>query len=251
MRKLMAGVALAASLLAAAPLFALNLGGSPMILPVVGRFPGTGGTQWRTDVFLGNPGTPTQVVTLKFYPTGGTMQQATVTMGPFSTATLPDIVLNTFGMENAGGVLEVSVSAPLSIQARATIYNSGNPAGVFGQGVPGIAKDYLSRQAFLFGLSGISGSRVNIGAANPNDVPVDATFSVTDGAGANLHSRAVTIAPHSYVQFSDIFNTFAIPPQASVTVNINTTALPIYGYSSEVRNDTGDAVFNFGTSPNS
>ena len=251
MRKLMTGFVLAASVLAAAPLLAFNLGGSPMIIPVIGRFPGTGGTQWRTDVFLGNPGTPTQVVTLKFYPTGGAMQEATVTMGPFSTATLPDIVLDTFGMENAGGVLEVSVAAPLSIQARATIYNSGNPAGVFGQGVPGIAKDYLSRQAFLFGLSGISGSRVNIGAANPNDVPVEATFYVVDATGASVYSRTTTIAPHAYVQFSDIFNAFGIAPQANLTVNIYTNALPIYGYSSEVRNDTGDAVFNFGTSPNS
>jgi hypothetical protein len=251
MRKLMLGFVLALSLVSAAPLFAMNLGGSPMIIPVVGRFPGTGGTQWRTDVFLGNPGTPTQTVTLKFYPTGGAVQQATVTMGPFSTATLPDVVLNTFGMANAGGVLEVSVPGGFSIQARATIYNSGNPAGVFGQGVPGIAKDYLSRQAFLFGLSGISGSRVNIGAANPNDVPVEATFYVVDATGAPVATRTTTIAPHAYVQYSDIFNAFGIPPQASLTVNIYTNALPIYGYSSEVRNDTGDAVFNFGTSPNS
>jgi hypothetical protein len=251
MRNVALVVVLAATLLAATPLFAFNLGGSPVIIPVVGRFPGSGGTQWRTDVFLGNPGTPTQTVTLKFYPTGGTVQQRTVTMGPFSTATLPDILLNTFGLANAGGVLEVSVPGGFSIQARATIYNSGNPAGVFGQGVPGIALDYLNRQAHLFGLSGISGSRVNIGAANPNGVPVEATFFVVNGAGTDLATRTVTIAPHSYVQFSDIFNTFAIPPQASVTVNIYTNALPIYGYSSEVRNDTGDAVFNFGTSPNS
>ena len=251
MRKLTLGFVLAASLLSAVPLFAINFGGSPMIIPVVGRFPGTGGTQWRTDVFLGNPGTGSQTVTLKFYPTGGAVQQATVSMGPFSTATLPDIVLNTFGMTNAGGVLEVSVPAPFSIQARATIYNSGNPAGVFGQGVPGIALDYLNRQAFLFGLSGISGSRVNIGAANPNDVPAETTFYVIDGTGASVATRTVTIAPHSYVQYSDIFNTFGIPPQANLTVNIYTNGLLIYGYSSEVRNDTGDAVFNFGTSPNS
>lgn len=251
MRKLMLGFVLAASLVSAAPLFAINFGGSPMIIPVVGRFPGTGGTQWRTDVFLGSPGSGTQVATLRFYPTGGTVRTATVTMGPFSTATFPDIVLNTFGMDNAGGVLEVSVAAGFAIQARATIYNSGNPAGVFGQGVPGIALDYLNRQAFLFGLSGISGSRVNIGAANPNDTPVEATFSIIDATGNPVTSRATTIAPHGYVQYSDIFNAFGIPPQANLTVNIYTSGAPIYGYSSEVRNDTGDAVFNFGTSPNS
>jgi hypothetical protein len=53
------------------------------------------------------------------------------------------------------------------------------------------------------------------------------------------------------VQYNDIFSTFVIPPQAGVRVSMGTTSLPIYGYSSEVRNDTGDAIFTFGTSPNS
>lgn len=244
------GLVLAACLLFAAPLSAIHLGGSPVVIPVIGRFPGTGGTQWRTDVFLGNPGSPTQTVTLRFYPTGGAMQQRTITMGPFSTATLSDVVLNTFGMANAGGMLEVFVAEGFSIQARASIYNTGNPAGVFGQAVPGLAKHLLNRQAYLFGLSGVSGNRVNIGAANPNDVPVDVTVHVASAANVPLHTRSVTIAPHAYVQFSDIFASFGIPPQEGVTVNLYTSELPIYGYSSEVRNDTGDAAFNFGTSPN-
>ena len=32
---------------------------------------------------------------------------------------------------------------------------------------------------------------------------------------------------------------------------MNTSGALIYGYASEVRNDTGDAVFVFGLSPNS
>jgi hypothetical protein len=251
MRSVKLGLALVVSLFCAAPLFAINTGGSPVIIPVIGRFPGSGGTQWRSDLFIGNAGSPTHVVTLKFYPTGGAMQEATVTIGPFSTVTLPDVVLDTFGLANAGGTLEVSVPAPYTIQARATIYNSGNPAGIFGQAVPGIAKDYLSLQAFLYGLSGISGSRVNIGVANPNDVAADVALNVSDANNASVHSRTFTVPAHSYVQFSDIFNTFGIAPQAGLRVNFTTTGTVIYGYSSEVRNDTGDAVFNFGTSPNS
>ena len=250
MHTLKLGLLLAACLLFAAPASAVHLGGSEVVIPVIGRLPGTGGTQWRTDVFLANPSTATQTVTLQFYPAGGAMQQRTMTIGPFSTMTFPDVVLNTFGMANAGGMLEVSVAEGFTIHARASIYNTGNPAGVFGQAVPGLARHLLSRQAYLYGLSGISGSRVNIGAANPNDVPVTVTIHVADAANVPLHTRNVTIAPHAYVQFSDIFGAFGIPPQAGVTVNLYTNELPIYGYSSEVRNDTGDAVFTFGTSPN-
>ena len=65
-----------------------------------------------------------------------------------------------------------------------------------------------------------------------------------------LASRTANVGPHSYVQYNDIFTAFSITPRAGVQVNITSDRL-IYGYSSEVRNDTGDAIFNFGTSPNS
>ncbi|MGZ8868996.1 MAG: hypothetical protein ACXW2P_11685 [Thermoanaerobaculia bacterium] len=247
MRRLTLGFVLAASLVTAAPLFALRTDGSLVIIPVIGRFPGAGGTQWQTDVFLSNPYEPEQVVTLKFYPGGGARVEATVTLGKYSTATLTDIVLDTFGMANAGGVLEVFA---LRILARATIYNTGNAAGQFGQGVPGIPKEFLSRQAFLHGMSGTGGSRVNIGAANPNDVPVLVNFYIADASGGGVHQLTATVAAHGYVQFNDIFNTYGIAPQAGLQIDISSAELPIYGYSSEVRNDTGDAIFNFGTNPN-
>jgi hypothetical protein len=91
---------------------------------------------------------------------------------------------------------------------------------------------------------------VNVEVANPNDVPIDVGFRVADVNNTTLYSQTITVQPHSYVQFSDIFNAFAITPQENVNVQFNTIELPLYGYSSEVRNDTGDAVFNFGTSPN-
>ena len=226
-----------------------------MIIPVAGRFPGAGGTQWRTDVFVANPGSNTQVVTLKFYQSGGPLRQQTVTLNPFASVTLPDIVLNTFGQETAAGMLEVSVPEPSGILARATIYNSGNPAGRFGQGVPGIALRFLNRQAYLFGLSGLDGNRVNIGVANPNDVAVDVSVTVFDSANVLLHAREVRVAAHSYLQYNDIFTAFGIAPRSGVQVQFNTfdplVNRPIYGYASEVRNDTGDAIFSFGTSPNS
>ena len=230
---------------------ALNLGGPHMVIPVIGRFPGAGGTQWRTDVFLGNPYSPTINVTLRFYPSGSGVQTRTLALAPFSTTTLPDIVLNTFGLANAGGVLEIASDGVLSFNARARIYNAGNAAGEFGQGVPGIDQGYLNRQAYLFGLSGINGNRLTVGAANPNDTADEITLIVSDRNNAILHSRSFTLAPHAYVQFGDIFNTFPIPPQEGVVVQFLAATNRIYGYASEVRNDTGDAVFTFGTSPNS
>jgi len=56
------------------------------------------------------------------------------------------------------------------------------------------------------------------------------------------------------IQYNDIFTRFGIAPRAEVQINIENALVPgviVYGYASVVRNDSGDAVFIFGTSPNS
>lgn len=228
---------------------ALNISGETVVLPVIGRFPGAGGTQWQTDVFIANPGTPTYPLTLRYYPSGESVQVRTITMQPFSVTTLTDICLNTFGRANTGGVLEIDAGI-YTPQVRARIYNVGNPAGQFGQGAPGIGLGHLSRQAYLFGLSATSANRVNVGVANPNDVAAPITIYVQDHNGNIIHTRDITVQPHQFQQFNDITVTFGIPPQEGLIINMTSTQL-IYGYASEVRNDTGDAVFVFGLSPNS
>jgi len=229
---------------------ALRLGSETVILPIVGRFSGANGTQWRTDVFLSNPFTPTVTVTLRYYPAGGTVQTRTFDLPPFSTLNLPDVVLNNFGFVSSAGPLEVSAGA-FTTEARARIYNAGNPAGEFGQSVPGVGLTFLNRQAQLYGLSGINGNRVNAGVTNPNDVDIDVNVLVRSRLGASLHSRSVRVPAHSNIQYNDIFLTFGITPQDGVVIDFNTVEPRIFGYASEVRNDTGDAVFIVGLSPNS
>jgi hypothetical protein len=228
---------------------AVRLGGATVIIPVIGRFPGAGGTQWQTDVFLANAYTPGVTVTLRFYPSGEGVQEHVVTMPQYSQLTLADICLNTFGRVNAGGMLEIVASPPGIVEARARIYNVGNPAGQYGQSAQGINADLLNRQAFLFGLSTSSANRLNIGVANPNSVAVNVSISVRSANTTLLHSRAVTVQPKQFLQMNDIASSFGIAPQDALVVEMNATD-PIYGYASEVRNDTGDAVFTFGVSPN-
>ena len=225
---------------------AVRVEGQTIILPVIGRFPGDGGTQWRTDVFIFNPYADQTTVTLKFYD-GGTLRQFTSVMDGYTSLSLPDVVLATFGREGGGGPLEIESTS--RIEARARIFNSGNPAGQFGQGVLGIAKDRLSRQASLYGLSG-NGSRVNVGVMNPNEGAVTVVMSIQDKQNQLLHQEAFDVPPHTYRQFSNIFVLYGIPAQDGVRVSFNEFDDPIYGYASEVRNDTGDAIFVFGTAPN-
>lgn len=228
---------------------ALRLGDQHVVIPVIGRFAGVGGTQWKTDVFLSNPFSTAIQVKLHFYPSGeNTVLEREVTMTAFSSMTLTDICLNLFNRTSTGGMLEV-LSAQV-IDARARIYNTGNPAGEFGQNVPGIGRGHLRTQAYLFGLSATTANRLNVGVSNPNDVEVVVDIIVRDADGDLLHSREAILPPHKNVQFNDIAATFNFERQQGINIDMHATQ-PIYGYASEVRQDTGDAIFVFGLSPNS
>jgi hypothetical protein len=221
-----------------------------IVIPVIGRVPGALGSQWRTDVFVANHSSVTKTATLRFYPAGSAPIVRTASLSPYSTASFPDIVLNTFGLTTGSGELEVESSNQSAIEARARIYNVGSGAGEFGQNVPGFGRSLLSRQAFVYGLSGIGGNRVNAGITNPNADPVTVSVRVSDRNNTMLASDTITVQPHQNFQF-DVFTRFGIAPQADVQIDMNTAEPQIYGYASEVRNDSGDAVFIFGTSPNS
>jgi len=230
---------------------AINIGDTTVIIPIIGRFAGVPPSLWRTDVFIANHNTVAKTLTLNFYVAGGSLITRTVPVGEFSTVTLRDIVLNTFGLTAASGQLEIKSPNESGFEARARIYNAGSAVGDFGQNVPGLGLAYLSRQSFIYGLSGINGNRVNFGLANPNTVVVTGTITVQSKDNALLASVPVTLQPHETRQFNDIFTTFGITPQADVQIQFNTLELGVYGYASEVRNDSGDAIFVFGTSPNS
>ena len=235
----------------AIPAGAINIGDTTVIIPIIGRFAGVPPSQWRTDIFLGNRSSVPKTLTLNFYVSGGSLMTTAVPVAAFSTVTLRDIVLNTYGLSAAAGQLEITAPGLSGFEARARIYNSGSTIGDFGQNVPGLGLSYLNRQAFVYGLSGINGNRVNFGVANPNTVAVEGTITVQSRDNALLASVPVTLQPHETRQFNDIFTAFGVTPQADVQIQFNTFELRVYGYASEVRNDSGDAIFVFGTSPNS
>jgi len=238
----------------AAPAFAIRTNGSTVIVPVIGRFPGGFGSQWRTDLFIHNPYEPGQEVTMNFYVTGGSLITRTATVGKYSTLVYRDVVLNLFGLSNAAGMLEVVTLPPENsgVEVRARIFNAGSSAGEFGQSLPGIAKEWLRAQAQLSGLSGLNNNRLNVGVANPNDVAVTVTMYVADKDNNGIGGRTFPVPAHQYVPVNDVFTSLGIAPREDVTIEFSTgnPELPIYGYASEVRNDSGDAIFVFGTSPN-
>lgn len=244
-------VSCVAVIAAASAGWTIDIEGTAVVVPVAMHGPGALGTRWQTDLWISNPTMGRQEVTATLYPTSGEPVTTTFDVRSANTVELRDVVLSVFGLDNAKGLIMLSVNNPSGFQATARIYNVGNPMGEFGQFVPGIAIARLERQAFVAGLAGVDGNRANFGIANPNDLDVDVTIYVLDSHGDLLHTEEMTIGATSVVQVNDLFTGLGIPAQRGIQLDMHTAhGEPIYGYASVVRNDTGDAIFIFGTSPN-
>ena len=238
--------------LAPAPASALRIAGPEVVVPVVAHNPGLLGTEWRTDLWIDNPYGDTSAVTLTFYPEGGGSVVAETSIDGYRGLFFDDIVLNTFNMDNAKGML--IVSAPDSrVEVRARIFNAGGDGGEFGQAMFGIATDDLRRQSYVNGISTTAGNRVSFGIANPTGNTFDINLVVNDAAdNSYLYSETITVEPHRVVQYSDVAARWSLPQSSSIRIEINSGANDnfIFAYASVVRNDTGDATFLFGTGPN-
>ena len=231
---------------------AVQIGSGQVAVPVVAHLPGNNGTQWRTDVWVDNPYGDTSSVTLSYYPTAGGVLTKTVQVEGYHGLFFHDIVLETFGLESSKGMLIVSTDGT-RVEVRARIYNAGNACGEFGQAIPGLPLDRLSRQGYLSGVTTAAGTRLSIGIANPTDESYSVTVKVYDAIlNEKLADHTIDLAPHQLVQLDRVANLWDLPQRDAVSVKINSGDNEdlFYAYASVVRNDTGDATFIFGTTPN-
>ncbi len=247
------GIVLLITAASAPPAEALRIGGSEVVVPVIAHNPGLHGTQWRTDIWINNHYSEEGPVTLTFYPENGDVIVREEQIGSYRGLFLADIVLETFGMNDAKGML--IVSAPdMRLEVHGRIFNTGDENGEFGQGFFGIPTDLLSRQGLVSGVSTAGGNRVSVGIANPTDHEITPGIMVADASdGSILYTETLTVEAHSLIQFSDIASRWNLPESSSLMINVSTSVNedPFFAYASVVRNDTGDAIFIFGTSPNS
>jgi len=234
---------------------AIKIDGPTVVVPVVIHGPGAQSTQWRTDLWISNSCNVEKDITATYYPNANASSPSsfTIHMGMWSTIEIDDVVLSRFGFDNSRGLLLLTTPGNSGFSARARIYNSGNPAGEFGQFVPGLALSNCNREAFIPGISGVDGNRANLGIANPTDHAFSCSVGLSDGDNNFIGGATVEVPAHSVVQVNDVFSTWGISPQSNVQVRITTGSNNnvIYAYASIVRDGTGDAIFIFGTSPNS
>lgn len=238
---------LAAAVLAS-PGSAFDLGGNNVLIPVVGRVPGGFGTEWRTDLVVSNLEPASVSVFLTLYSDGGE-SFTDLQLPAYGTVSIRDVIQARFDASTALGMLRVSsANTSARLVARAYIYNSGNPAGEFGQGVTGLPVDSLTQDHVLPGISAspASNTRTNLGIANPWPTEVSVLLTLHSGGGQVLGNLPLTIAATSVTQITDVVVAFGRTELDGGSIRVAASA-PVYPYASVVRNDTGDASFAIGS----
>jgi hypothetical protein len=134
----------------------------------------------------------------------------------------------------------------MHFSARVVTVNPESPGN--GTRVPVLRRDEARTDALFHGLSGarndLAGTfRVNAGAFNPHDAPVEAAFWLYDGDGTELGSFTRTLAPGGWLQVNDVFREVGaagIPTEGAVLAFH--AELPVFPFAIAVDNRSGDGT---------
>lgn len=220
--------------------------GSELVLPAVGRAAGIGGTFWRSDVTLFNPGLNTMSVTLRYLAAGQDNRNApsqVVSLSPSRTVVIADIAL-LFGVSAGSGALRVTWNGSSGPIVTSRTYTTTSGGGTFGQSIDPVAS--FGNDSIVPGLRADASFRSNVGFVNSGDAPMTITATLLSDFGAVIGTAQVGVAPRSQIQYSigALFPAANAPRAGTLTLLAHTDGAPtLFAYGSIVDNTSGDPVF--------
>jgi hypothetical protein len=225
--------------------------GSELVIPAVGRAPGIGGTFWRSDVTLFNPGLTTIAVSLRYLAAGQDNRNATpqtFTVPPSRTVVIADVA-QVMGVTSGSGALRVSwngASGPIVTSRTYTTANgtTADGGGTYGQSIDPVAS--FANDSFVPGLRADSSFRSNVGFVNGGDSAMTITATLLSDSGAVIGTTQVGLAPRSQVQYAigALFPAANTPRAGTLTLIAHADGSPsLFAYGSIVDNASGDPVF--------
>jgi photosystem II stability/assembly factor-like uncharacterized protein len=230
--------------------------GTVLYLPAAAHSEGTGGTVWRTDLEVHNPGTaqvPFTLAMLARDQTNTSPAVASFTLDPGKSVRLVDVLHDPavgFGVASGAATLTV-VPVGGSLLATARTYND-QPTGTYGQFIPSQAQ----AQAISYGHEGRlvmlaqsatagAGFRTNLGMVNVTDKVVIVEIKLHAADGTQLGTRNYQLRAYEYKQADQIF---AAVTSADVGDGYAVLSTPTGGgaflaYASVIDNRSGDPMY--------
>jgi len=217
------------ALFAALPVSAQEIAHT-QFFPILARTAGAGGTQWVSDLTVHNMVDAEVVVGVQFLEADipnvfNPSFPDRFTLAARETLLVEDALNTLFGYEtNIKGALIVTVDNQLvpgannpagsEVLATSRTYNTGDPAGTFGQTVPATGKviNAAPTKSVVTGAINSTRFRSNLGAMNMtflDDLRIK--YRVLDGAGAVVAEGTKTLQPASVSQWS--FQQLGVPKQ--------------------------------------
>jgi len=220
--------------------------GSELTIPAIGRAPGIGGTFWRSDVTLFNPGLTTLTVSLRYLAAGQDNRNAashSVTLPPSRTLVIPDVA-QFLGISSGSGALQVTWNATSGPVVTSRTYTTTESGGTYGQSIDPVAA--FANDSYVPGLRGDSSFRSNVGFVNGGDTQMTVTATLLSDTGASIGTTQIGLSPRSQVQFAigALFPAANSPRAGTLTLFAHADGSPnLFAYGSIVDNASGDPVF--------
>jgi PKD repeat protein len=218
------------------------------LVPGVAHLPGAGGSTWRSDLAVVNPGTTDADLTLTLldHDTGVTTT-AHRTLAAGTSEEWVDLLVSVLGLQPSAqvkGLLAVASSEPLAISCRT--YNQETVTRTFGQNLPALT----AADALAGGADGVvphvkrnARFRTNLGVVNLG--PEEATVEVRlfDASGDQVGSiGSLTLPGGNWRQQNDVLGWVGAGDQeiAYARVTPSPASALVWVYASLVDNATGD-----------
>ena len=240
---------------------AIGPAGESIWVPAAAHSDGTGGTHWRTDLEVHNPGNAQLSFAVALLVAGqdnSTPVSKTFTLGPQQSIRYPDVLFDSavgFGITNGSATLKVTPQG-----GRVMVTSPGNPLGLpagstFGQFIPcqpdsqAVAVGQEGRLLQLWqSLDDISGYRTNIGVVNATSASLGVNGVLVKADGTTLCTPPqLTLPPYGFVQIAKVMiqagcSTTAVANGYAV-LTTPTAGGKFFAYASVIDNRSGDPVY--------
>ena len=221
-------------------------------VPGAGHLAGIGGSLWRTDVELHNPGETAISCTVELFPRGvggGPQRSITVSVPAGASRRLADVVGDGFGWEGAATLRVRAAGGGVMVGARTYAASS---AGSYGQYVAALGEGeavtasspgqlVMLRQA----AAQAAGFRTNLGLVNVTAVSAVVEVELRRASGTLLGVARQELGPLESVQLTEVLRVVAAGEveDAVATVRTTTAGAAILAYACLIDNRTHDPVF--------
>ncbi len=210
---------------------------------------GAGGSVWRTELTLFNPGSDYVSVQFIFLPAaGGAVQSRSTFMAPLQTLTYNNALLDIYGISSGTGAIAIEATSATStptLKVSSRTFTTGS-SGTYGQSVPSVTSDALPMQQVLTGIESDADYRTNIGLVNRSNSPVTAALSLVTADGRSLGTIDVTVPANAFQQngLASLWSSVNGGSYSRLTLTIASSAAnALSAYASVIDNRTQDPIY--------